>query len=79
MNSMMTKDAIIEEAKKLSLADRQELAAVIEESIAEETDEWGLTPEQEAEIFRRLDEYERDPSIALTQEQFDEQLDRALQ
>ena len=72
----MTKEAIIEEVRKLSLEDRQDLAVVLESSIAEETDEWGLTPEQEAELHRRMEYHRQHPDDVLTQEEFDASLDR---
>jgi putative addiction module component (TIGR02574 family) len=39
---------------------------------------WGLDQEQKAEILRRLDDYGRDPSLALTEDQLEQQLDSEL-
>ena len=77
--SEMTKEAIIEEVRKLSLEDRRDLAAVIEESIVEETGARELTPEQEAELHRRVEQYRRQPDDVLTWEQVSEHIDRMLQ
>ena len=75
----MTKEAIIEAVRKLSLEDRRDLAAVIEESIVEETGARELTPEQEAELHRRVEQYRRQPDDVLTWEQVTEHIDRMLQ
>ena len=75
---LMTKDAIIKEASKLSIEDQHEIIVAIDDMLAQKTGDWGVSQEQKAEILRRLDEYELDPSIALTEEQLEEQLDDEL-
>ena len=60
--------ALLQELMQLSPAERIELAQDLWDSVGPE--EFApLTPEQEAEIDRRLTEYEKDPSRAIPWEE----------
>ncbi len=65
--------ALMEDLLKLPEAERREIAQELWESL-EESDLPPLTPEQMAEIDRRLEEHERDPSTAIPWEEVREWL-----
>ncbi len=54
------------EIRKLSLAERIQLFEDVWDSIADEPDAWELTPELQAELDRRLDDLEANPSGNVT-------------
>jgi putative addiction module component (TIGR02574 family) len=74
----MTKHAILNAVKQLSVEDRRELVEAIEESIEDESSDWQLNPEQEAELRRRIAHYKQNPQDVLTREQVDGYLDHEL-
>jgi putative addiction module component (TIGR02574 family) len=63
----MTKDALIAEILRLPEDERRALVEEVSESLSD--DYFDLTPEQVAELERRMDEHERDPSSAIPAEQ----------
>lgn len=65
----MTKHAILNAVKQLSVEDRRELVEAIEGSIEDETNDWQLNLEQDAELRRRIAHYEQNPRDVLTREQ----------
>jgi putative addiction module component (TIGR02574 family) len=65
--------ALLQELMQLSPAERIELAQDLLDSVSPEEFP-PLTPEQEAEIDRRLAEYEQDPSRAIPWEEAREYL-----
>jgi putative addiction module component (TIGR02574 family) len=65
--------ALLKELLQLSPAERVELAEELLESV--DGPNWpSLTPEQMAEIDRRIEEHERDPSTAIPWEEVREWL-----
>ena len=52
---------ILEEALKLPVAERRKLADDLYESIESSPEAFSLTPEQEAELARRIEDYEKNP------------------
>jgi len=52
---------LLEQALRLPIPERRKLADDIYESIDEPIEKVSLTPEQEAELARRLEDYERNP------------------
>jgi len=52
---------ILEEALKLPAAERRKLADDLYESIEASPDAFRLTAEQEAELARRVEDYEKNP------------------
>lgn len=56
----MTVDALLEAAKKLAPAERIRLVEQVWDSVAEEEPPIALSPEQQAELDRRLDRLERE-------------------
>jgi|KBSSwiStaDraftv2_1062776.scaffolds.fasta_scaffold1194849_2 putative addiction module component (TIGR02574 family) len=73
MVSTMNK-ALLNELMQLSPADRIELAYELWDSIPADSTDFQLTPDQQQEIERRMAEHERDPSRAMTLEQFEARL-----
>ena len=69
----MSKATLLAEIKQMSAKDRREL---VEELCAavEEDEAFALTPEQMAEIDRRIAEHERDPSSAVPWEEVRDRL-----
>jgi putative addiction module component (TIGR02574 family) len=65
--------ALLQELLQLSPAERIELANELLDSVSEE-DHAPLTPEQLAEIDRRIEEHEKDPSGAVPWEEVREWL-----
>lgn len=65
---------LLEEALKLPDAERRKLADDIYDSLAAPQDELYLTPEQEAELQRRIDEHEKHPEDAIPWEEVWERL-----
>ena len=65
--------ALLDELQ-LSPAERIELAYELWDSIPADSTDFQLTPDQQQEIERRMGEYERDPSRAMTLEQFEARL-----
>ena len=57
------------EIYKLSLAERIQLLEDVWDSIADETDAWELTPGLQAELDRRLDDLDANPSGNVTWEE----------
>jgi putative addiction module component (TIGR02574 family) len=66
--------ALRDQVMQLPVEERVKLADDIWESIPVSVDDFELTPEQRQEIERRMAEHERDPSSALTLEQFEARL-----
>jgi len=58
----MSADVLIEEASKLSAADRLRIAEALWQSAWDEQPELPITPEQRQELDRRLADYDADPS-----------------
>jgi putative addiction module component (TIGR02574 family) len=67
----MTRNEILDEIRKL---DPEERAQLIEELWETVDDDFFLTDEQIAEIERRIEEHERDPSTAIPWEVVRERL-----
>lgn len=67
MNYM--KKALMSDILELSVAERLQLVEEIWDSIAEAPDAFELTEEQKKELDRRLEEYRKDPSIAIPWEE----------
>jgi len=63
-------------AKALPLPERIELAEALWDSITQDGYEPPLTPTQEAEIDRRLDEHRRNPQSTITREQVKAELEQ---
>ncbi len=57
---------ILEEALKLPVAERRKLADDLYESIESSPEAFRLTPEQEAELARRIEDYEKNPGVGRT-------------
>jgi putative addiction module component (TIGR02574 family) len=62
-------------AKALPLAERIEFVEALWDSIAEEGHDLPLTPEEEAEIDRRLEEHRRNPESAVPWKQVKAELE----
>jgi putative addiction module component (TIGR02574 family) len=76
----MSKEEIIEELPKLSLEDRAEIQARIEELAGEgwhDADD-PLTDAEKALIEARIEEHERNPATAIPWQEFDARLKRRL-
>ena len=54
-------NVILEEALKLPISERRKLADDLYESIESSPDGFRMTPEQEAELERRIEDYEQNP------------------
>ena len=52
---------ILEEALKLPISERRKLADDLNESIEASPEAFRLTTEQEAELIRRIEDYEQNP------------------
>lgn len=52
---------LLEQALKLPIAERKKLADDLYESIERSSEAVRLTPEQEAELARRIEDYEQNP------------------
>ena len=65
---------LFEEALKLPIQERRKLADDIYESIEDGADTFSLTPEQEAELERRIAEHEKHPEDAIPWEDVWERL-----
>lgn len=52
---------LLEQALKLPVAERRKLADDLYESIESPKSGFRLTPEQEAELARRIEDYEKNP------------------
>jgi len=52
---------LLEQALRLSIAERQKLADDLYESIESSPEPFRLTPEQEAELTRRIEDYKKNP------------------
>jgi putative addiction module component (TIGR02574 family) len=59
-----------DQAMELPPEERLELGYDLIDSVADASDDFGLTDEQKAEIERRMAEHERDPSSAIPLEEF---------
>ena len=66
----------VDTAKRLPLAERIELVEALWESITQEGYEPPLTPEQAAELDRRLEAHRRDPNEVVSWESIKEDLSR---
>ena len=62
---------ILAQALKLPAAERRELAYNLLDSIDAAEEDVFLTPEQEAEITRRLEDYEKNPGGNFTWEEIE--------
>ena len=60
---------LFEEAMKLSAPERRKLADDLYESIESSPEAFRLTPEQEAELERRIEDYEKNPGGTRTWEE----------
>ncbi|MBP6002481.1 MAG: addiction module protein [Pyrinomonadaceae bacterium] len=60
---------LFDEALKLPNAERRKLADDIYDSLQKPQDGFYLTPEQEAELARRLEDYEKNPGGNLSWEE----------
>jgi putative addiction module component (TIGR02574 family) len=67
---------LLSTAKALPLSERIELAEALWDSITEDGYEPSLTPAQEAEIDRRLEEHRRNPQSAIPWEQVKAELEQ---
>lgn len=56
---------LLEEALKLPVSERKKLADDIYQSLDASDDGFRLTPEQEAELQRRIDDHEKHPEDAI--------------
>ena len=59
------KKALMSDILELSVTERLQLVEEIWDSIAEAPDAFELTEEQKKELDRRLEEYRKDPSVAI--------------
>jgi putative addiction module component (TIGR02574 family) len=69
----MNKATLLAEIMQLTPKERQELADELLAAVAED-DDFALTPEQMAEIDRRLEEHDRDPGSATPWEEVRDRL-----
>ena len=60
---------LFEQALKLPAAERRKLADDLYESIESSVEAFRLTPEQEAELTRRIEDYEKNPGGGRTWEE----------
>lgn len=60
---------LFEQAMRLPVAERRKLADDIYDSLESSDDGLALTPEQEAELTRRLGDYEKNPGGNFTWEE----------
>ncbi len=65
----MNKATLLVEIMRLSPDERRELIDEIWDTLPLEADDFELTEEQKAELDRRLEEHERDPSSAIPWEE----------
>jgi putative addiction module component (TIGR02574 family) len=70
----MSAEQILEQIEQLPLEEKQKLAEKVLERYGKFDDE--LTPEQAAELDRRLTEFEKDPSRGVPWEQVEADLNR---
>ena len=70
----MSATEIIEQIEKLPLAERQEVAELVMEKYGDLDD--ALTPEQAAELDRRLAEFEKNPRDGIPWEQVEADLNK---
>lgn len=69
----MNKTTLLAEIMRLTPEERRELSDELNATVAEDED-FILTPEQKAEIDRRIEEHERDPSSAMPWEEVRDRL-----
>jgi len=67
---------LVDQARGLPLAERIELIDALWESVTEEGYEPPLTPEQTAELDRRLAAHRRDPDAVIPWESIKQDLDK---
>lgn len=60
-------ERLLEASQQLSIAERVQLADAIWQTLPAET--WSSSPTDLDELHRRLDAYDRDPSIAISEEE----------
>ena len=72
----MNATEILEAAKALPQAERIKLAQDFWEIIVEDGNDPELTPEQAAELDRRLAEFEKDPRVGIPWEQVEADLNK---
>ncbi len=60
---------LLEQALKLPAAERRKLADDLYESIEPSPEAFRLTPEQETELARRIEDYEKNPGGSRTWEE----------
>lgn len=70
----MTLDTLVEAAKQLSPADRLRLVGRVWDTVAADDADVTLTPEQAAEVDRRLDRLDREGSTGIPWEDFKREL-----
>jgi putative addiction module component (TIGR02574 family) len=75
---VMSREKLLEEARKLSVDDRTLLAHEIWRSVRDEAEAAGVSEEDWREIERRIDEYDRDPSTVIPWEQARARIEAAL-
>jgi len=74
----MTYNSLIDEIKKLPVEQRLELIDEIYESVDCGDQKTPLTPEQDAELSRRIATYKDRPELWVSLEQVDAEIDRLL-
>lgn len=67
---------LVEQARALPLAERLQIVGQIWDDIASSPEPLTLDQAETSEIKRRLDEYRKDPSIAIDQEEFWRRVDK---
>lgn len=74
----MSADTLIQEARKLSAAERIRIAEELWDSVSEEQAEFPLTNEQRDELDRRLADYENNPDAGSSWEDVRARIERKL-
>lgn len=74
----MTYNSLVDEIKKLPLEQRLELIDEIYETVETHNQQTALTPEQDAELTRRIAAYKDHPEQWVALEDVDAELDRLL-
>jgi len=69
----MTLEQVLNEISSLTPSEQLKIAQVIWDELPNDLGT-GLSAAQQAELDRRWDEYKRDPSAALTEEEFKERI-----
>jgi putative addiction module component (TIGR02574 family) len=74
----MSREKLLEEARKLSVDDRTLLAHQIWRSVRDDAEAAGVSEEDWREIERRIDEYDRNPSAGIPWEEARAQIEAAV-